>query len=1069
MIPEAFNGVPGYWNVHDRDKAYRRIGFISGETLQSAELNESSDILMSMMGVTNKHVVASGSMMEGCAVSKLTPTALQMEKGWIMVNGLPTYFNGGSVALLATELETIGVIIHEEKIDAEDDPTIVEKDPDSPYYQNQTSIREKVYCTLTSKRLADGNDTFTPIMMVKDGSIIQILSSVDQVNAIRSAIGNYDNLTFGSYVVNGLKLYLTGKTINFAADIEIYIGSGIGRVLGVENHILSEQIVAFTPISVFSSVAGEPLVYRTTNKGVIRTRNSPVKRVVRLLVVKGSTQTVVRGPTSGGQDTMAKTPVLKFDRVWSGSTTYVEGTDYEQDGDDIKWLSGAQPSPGATYNATFQYMVTVIPTVSLDGTITIALIDYTDMVHMSTVTIDYEYYLSRVDRVLMDASGAIVVQKGIPGPADLVRALPIPNGTLPLGTVTLAYGADPEINQDAVISRVTFAAQKSVAERLSNMEYNVARLSLLDSASRLDPTTNKRGITADPFFNDNLVDAGRAEALTVKVGGGTLTIATKWMRSIVAPVGAVLGSTDYEAISQTWITKDQRINPYAASDFPLAAVAKFLPESLTAIHTLSVTISMQNNERVWFDSVNHLANTGQIDKIREIAAVQSRVISLDASSENFSGINEDVGVTLNLSEFNAGEVIECTFRGAVFNRTADATGSSVTTLAVAKGTPKGSYVLTARGITSGARAAATLSVAVSTEVKIIPRVFWQFDPIAQTYFSPTTIDIGAVSVYVTELPLGDLSIEMCSVIAGQPNTVETFAAGRLKKSSVVLGWNKVYLDSPFTAQENTEYAIIVLVPSYEGKIATAKVGQRDNTKNKWLTNQAHDGVMLLSANKRTWTAVQDEDIAFIIHANNYSSTRIVKLMTIPDLAVGYTDLILSANAYAPQGTSIKYYLTRGLETIDLENNVMVNTEALPESSVAEPYELYAELTTTNSNLSPKVDPGTTLYFGIKSPNAAYVSREWVVFGGLNNPADIQVVAEVYEPFGCRIDAYYMDDVGAWVQIPRKSTVPYTQQLNTAVWETVSKLTLAKTRLKLDLVTNSDINRPIAVNLRTLVI
>lgn len=68
-----------------------------------------------------------------------------------------------------------------------------------------------------------------------------------------------------------------------------------------------------------------------------------------------TTETVTKG-ASEGADALTSTPVMHIVSVVQGATTYVKGTDYDQDDNDVDWLAGCdEPVTGTAYDVNYYY------------------------------------------------------------------------------------------------------------------------------------------------------------------------------------------------------------------------------------------------------------------------------------------------------------------------------------------------------------------------------------------------------------------------------------------------------------------------------------------------------------------------------------------------------------------------------------------------------------------------------------------------------------------------------------------------------------------------------------------
>ena len=196
---------------------------------------------------------------------------------------------------------------------------------------------------------------------------------------------------------------------------------------------------------------------------------------------------------------------------------------------------------------------------------------------------------------------------------------------------------------------------------------------------------------------------------------------------------------------------------------------------------------------------------------------------------------------------------------------------------------------------------------------------------AQTFTLNESKEISAISVYLTELPTNTLQIKVTPTKVGIPDSTQLLGLGQIRSTDCVLGWNKIPLKYPLPLSAGVEYAFIVATANFQGKVGTAKVGQRDNLTNTWVTSQKSQGVMLISANESTWEPVSDEDVMFRLHTPTYSGTDTKTLLTVA--AANSTDWLLSTSLDLPASTSVRFYITNGTQTYDLNTNNPTYTPA----------------------------------------------------------------------------------------------------------------------------------------------
>lgn len=310
--------------------------------------------------------------------------------------------------------------------------------------------------------------------------------------------------------------------------------------------------------------------------------------------------------------------------------------------------------------------------------------------------------------------------------------------------------------------------------------------------------------------------------------------------------------------------------------------------------------------------------------------------------------------------------------------------------------------------------------------------------------------------------------------AGQPDIFKLVGYGEIPTvQELRIGWNKIPLDSKVSLQQDKEYSLIIITESYEGKVAIAKVGDRDVNTNQYVKTQVDDGVLFLSANERTWVSVQDSDMVYKLHAVNYEATKTIKVGTLTPNArqENITDLRLVGQVKTNESTSVRFYAQVGGQRIDLALNRTVFTTPIKKSSGN--IEIFAELKTTNQAHSPLINPGLLLLTGTAISPSTYVGRQWNIKNGQVSPAAIQVVLDQKVESGCKVTPYYQsgDDAkndSAYTELAMKSSEPIGENWQTVIYE-VKGVQRGSSRLKIKLETTHHENRPKVKNIRILVV
>jgi hypothetical protein len=173
------------------------------------------------------------------------------------------------------------------------------------------------------------------------------------------------------------------------------------------------------------------------------------------------------------------------------------------------------------------------------------------------------------------------------------------------------------------------------------------------------------------------------------------------------------------------------------------------------------------------------------------------------------------------------------------------------------------------------------------------------DPIAQSFAIRTelfgneliTQDIDSPGAFLTKVDLFfatkssthpvDIEIRLLDVEAGLPtDEVVPFSQVQLQPSEINLSTNAsvpttVFFDTPVYLSVGNEYCIVVRPHplNTDCRVFTGRLGEDDLITGNRVTSQPHTGLLFLSANDRTWSAQQVEDLKFKMYFANFGTNQ----------------------------------------------------------------------------------------------------------------------------------------------------------------------------------------------------
>lgn len=172
----------------------------------------------------------------------------------------------------------------------------------------------------------------------------------------------------------------------------------------------------------------------------------------------------------------------------------------------------------------------------------------------------------------------------------------------------------------------------------------------------------------------------------------------------------------------------------------------------------------------------------------------------------------------------------------------------------------------------------------------LPFGFMNIDPIAQTFYVEgvpfgcyaTNLDI----FFRTKSSTSPITLQIREVINGYPgNRVLPFGEVTLQPSDITVSEDATAattftFPSPVYLQNNTEYCFVLLPagndPDYN--IWVSELGENELGTENRIFEQPNIGVLFTSANNRSWTAYQAEDIKFTLRRANFAINQTGELV-----------------------------------------------------------------------------------------------------------------------------------------------------------------------------------------------
>jgi len=355
-----------YYNRFDPAKKYTKTLFLASRGLQSAELNEIQEYSGEAIREVGDALFSNGMIISGCTcIIDAETVAVTVEAGKIYIDGLIREINEGTFSIPTDTSVKIGVYYKEQIVTELEDETLRDPAVGTRNFQEVGAIRNQYVLTWGYQLEASGESDaslgeFYSIYNVENGVLLQG-TVAPQMNSVSNELVRYDNESNGSYVVNGMEVTC------LSADSE----SQTFSVNEGKAHVNGEEVgLNYAVRSIFSNdcdiqeIESDPYTFTPNGLGqmTINLTYTPVAEIESVDVTAEKTETFIHGNYSGALDPIPETSILEIMNVRQGNTTYVKGTDYKLTSGKVDWsLSGAEPSPGSSYEITYRYRTQITP------------------------------------------------------------------------------------------------------------------------------------------------------------------------------------------------------------------------------------------------------------------------------------------------------------------------------------------------------------------------------------------------------------------------------------------------------------------------------------------------------------------------------------------------------------------------------------------------------------------------------------------------------------------------------------------------------------------------------------
>lgn len=938
---------------------------------------------------------------------------------------------------------------------SEEDPSLLGLVPGSLAEGEPGAARE--IATISWAHVDDaGAGAFYSVYTLQDGTILD-QTGPSILEPAMQALAAYDRPN-GNYIVSGCRVTALGLD---SGKQLFSIEQGEANINGFKRTRYAALRHAEPQAWEELAIPGETHTYTGGASVTFPVAQAPIGVINSILLTKEKTFTVTRGAIVSGADALPDTSVISVSSVTQGATTFVAVTSFNLVNNNIDWApAGPEPAVGSSYQVTYRYRATVLPTSFTNTTITVS-----GGVAGGDVIVAYTQKLPRIDRICMQQDGSPLYVKGLPARSNPL-APAVPSDVLPLCQVINDWMSTPTVINDGVRS-LPYSEMWRYFNRLIDIDRLVQLERLKSGIDSREPVA-KKGMFVDPFIDDSYRDAGTAQ--TGAIGNGMLELAivpTFFRANINSPV--TLDWVEDVIIAQELKTACEKINPYA-NFLPLPGALKLTPGADFWTQSRTDWLSEQTTE---FNRGVRRDGGPLQTSTTETQVVDQRVEQLE--------FLRSIVVAFEISGFGSGEILETlTFDGLNVKpagvQTANAEGKISGNFTIPPSVTAGTKVVEAIGM--GDTSAIALFTGQGTiEVDVMRRVTtinnWtrpqlvasvgsgrsnsgnsgnnsnggqggagRGDPQAQLFALPETRQIVGVDFHLCAIgnTAKHLLIDQVSTDTGYP-TVDVSAEALVPMAGAVVGWKSARYALPLTTSPDSSHAFVIKTDDNEHAVSIAKLGGFDEEKQAWVSSHPYvTGPRFSSVNAETWTAHQDEALAFRVVAAKYPvTTKTVNLGSFN--LVHCSDLQVRAAVELPSaGCSVVFEVERPNGTIYklLPFQLLQLTEFITETVV-----LRAVLTGTEK-LSPILYAPVELLAGEIGESLTYITRAF----DLGTAVRITSYLKSYLPGGATIAMAYSIDGAAFVSLPLTHTDPLAYPLWTEKKYEATGLSGTLARLKI---------------------
>jgi hypothetical protein len=952
-------------NIYNRfnpEKNYDSISFRADKVLQSAEFNELQSAMHHRLQNISDVLFADGDIIRDAGMVINSDTgAVSIESGALYLAGAVRGVPAANFIVPLDEIVVVGVYVQSATITELEDPALLNPAVGARGYNQPGAARNQI--NTQWGQYGDGTEgEFYPVYTIDHGHI-SAKEPPPTLDAVSQAIARYDRDSSGSnYVVTGLRVTALPDAVN--GDQMYNLEEGRARVNGFGVQLNTSRRIHYAAVPVLKFIDSEPHTSTTINNQRVNLDRTPAAEIEQVRITAQRTVTINHGTYAGAADPLPDTSVIQITEVKQGATIYAKNADWILAAGKVDWSpSGAEPSPGSSFDVTYQYIKDAEITNADDTGFDVA-----GAVQDTLILVTYRVKLPRIDRLCLNEKGEHIWIEGISTDYNPVRP-PVPSHLIELAQVIQTWTDARQIINDGVRT-VAMADIDAMNQRMNLIIDLVAQQKLVSDIGTREAAA-KKGVFVDPFLDDSHRDQGIAQTAASFNGVLTLPIMGESQSPSTDIQSPVLCEFNHiPVLSQNARTTGMRINPYMAFGI--------LPSPVVLSPAIDRWTDVVDS---WTSPVTRLFSEGSGNSV--ISTNTSTSVQLVATTTNQLQHLRQISVRFVINGFGPGEVVSAiTFDGVnvvpaapvAANPQGQAQGSFTIPANISSGsklvnfTGSGGSYGSAVFVGQGLRESRTLQEIISTTQNM---GILSVDPLAQTFSLDAPAQITGVELFVTAVGSTAITVQIRETQLGFP-TQRIVAEAIMQPGAIIENQiNRWLFAQPIVLMPQTEFAIVVLCNDSTSSVAVAELGKWDTAGGRNVTSQPYNvGVLLSSSNARTWSAHQDRDLTFRLLGATYTEAeRVINLGNIE--VEDATDLITLFPAIQP-GTGADCELVITLpngHSISASDRQIIQFPA----PITGEINIVAKLRATTT-LSAMLLPGSQLIVGTISNSADYVSR-----------------------------------------------------------------------------------------------